>query len=132
VIALLRLLGPLAAALGLNLTDLARKYPRDVLLDLLNEEIAGVVKRLEADKITPALKATSADGERLFIRASLYLLLKGLFSRVLPHGANVAADLVRDQIDDRIVRKVRPEIDSGTSTRAAVLIVANEIVETLL
>lgn len=117
-------LGPIAKLIGLD--KIAGKLTRDFVGKRMNAAIPKVVKRLTEDHLTPAEKALSPEGERLFIRAAMYLLAKEVFAGVLPKGANLAADFLRDQHDDKVVALVSPQIDAASSTDAAVRVVAKE------
>jgi hypothetical protein len=123
---------PLLKTLGIDPQKFLSKWERDTVGPLLEKGVPAVVARLTKDGITPALKAATPAGERLFIRSALYLLLKEAFRQlpmipafVLPH----LADAFRDPVGDKIVTTVGPQMDASTPTAAAVRLILAAYVE---
>lgn len=125
--ALLKLL-PILKIVGIDPGSIANKFSREQVARRVNRALPAIVARLEKDKITPAAKAATPEGEMLFISASMYNVAKAVTS-VLPFGANVAADYIRDQHRAEVFRLVSPQITEQTSTQDAVTLIAQEFTE---
>ena len=129
----LKQLLPILRLLGIDPAGMANKLGREQVAKRLEAGVPAVVKRLEKDKLTPAAKATTPEGERVFIRAALYLSLKAAFTEILPQGrgANYASDFLRDTHDDACVAIVGPQMDATTPTADAVRLVNAALIERL-
>lgn len=119
-------LDPKTAAAGL-----ANQFSREQVRKRFHAAIPSVAARLEADGLTPAAKAADPAGERVFIRSAMYLIAKHALTIVLPKGANVVADHLRDGADDAVVPRVAPQIGVSTPTTEALAIIADAFVEQL-
>lgn len=117
---LLAHLEPIAHLLGLDkkITGMGREQvePR------FRAAIPVAVARLEKDGHTAAKEGAGPEAERFRIRAAMYLVAKDALAHLLPKGANLAADFLRDRnkADDKVVAAVSPLIDEHTTTQEMV------------
>lgn len=119
---------PVLRALGIVPDTLVNKFGREQVARRVNKALPKIVARLEKDKITPAIKAVTPEGEAMFVSAAMYNIAKAVTS-VLPFGANVAADYIRDQHRLEVRKLVEPQITAETTTEAAVTLIAKEFIE---
>jgi hypothetical protein len=119
---------PVLKIIGIDPSTLANKFGREQVKKRVEKAIPAIVERLEKDKLTPAAKAATPEGEALFVSAAMYNIAKAV-ANVLPFGANVAADYIRDQHRAEVRRLVEPQITAQTTTEAAVILIAHEFIE---
>ena len=113
--------------LGIDPQAMLKGLEQKTLLARLNAGLSVVVARLEKDGLTPALKASSPESERQFIRSAMYLSLKAAMP--MRQGANVVADFIRDAHDDQVVSMVSAAIEPTTPTVDAVRLINKALAE---
>lgn len=126
---LLGKLQPILKVLGIDPVKMANSYGRAQLEPLFRQVAPDVVRRMEKDGLTPALKGDSPKAERQVVRSAMYLIAKEVFRYKLPRGASLAADYLRDAHDSEVVAQVSPLIDATTSTAALVELVIDTWIE---
>lgn len=119
---------PVLKIVGIDPSLMVNKFSREQVAKRVNNAIPGIVARLEKDKLTPQAKAATPEGELIFVSAAMYNVAKAV-TKVLPVGANVAADYIRDQHRAEVFRLVAPQMNEQTSTLAAVTLIAQEFTE---
>lgn len=120
---------PVLRMLGLDPAKIANKLSRDKIGALLEANVAKTARRLTGDGWTPAVKASEPEAERQLIRAALYLTLKHALGAFVPKGANVLADVVRDQHDEDVVALVAPQLTTEHTTEDLVRMVNAALIE---
>lgn len=119
---------PILEIVGIDPGPLAKKFGRDQSLKRIANNWQAIIKRLEKDKLTPAAKAVNPEGEIIFIRAAMYNIAKAV-TKVLPVGANLAADFLRDQHFNAVNTLVAAQITAETPLEKALELIRDEFVD---
>jgi hypothetical protein len=124
---LLSLLQPLLHLAGIDPAQVTNRLGREQLTRRMERAVPAVTRDLASHGLTPERVAGHPGLARQMVRSALYQLFKRALG--FPQGGNIAADLLRDVYDDKVVARVAPQLRAAQTVEEALGLVIRELVE---
>lgn len=117
---------PLLKAMGIDPQRYASQLERSFVRGRMEAHVSAIVRDLEQHGLTPA-----GDGKvrRQMVRSAMFQLVKHALP--ISQGAGHVADIIRDSHEKKVVPLVIAQLQSGTSTEAAVRATMDAFLERL-